>query len=124
MNLNIKRGDVYYAELPNSQSSAQSGCRPVLVIQNNIGNRFAPTVIIAPLTTRKKRHMPTHVDVMLDCGLNNESTVLVEQIMTIGKEQLSGVCLTRLPESVMDAVNQAIAVSVGLSPAAKFVGAF
>lgn len=83
----IKRGDIYYADLYPVVGSEQGGIRPVLIIQNDTGNHYSPTVIAAAITGRKKKPMPTHVQVCTK-GLNGQSIVLLEQIRTIDRQRL------------------------------------
>ncbi len=109
----ILRGDIYYADLHPAIGSEQDGIRPVLIIQNNIGNRFSPTVIAAAITSRqKKKHLPTHVPVGQVPGMHPNSIILTEQIRTLDKSRLFGYIGTIQPE-VMRAVDQAINISVG-----------
>ena len=88
--MEIKRGEIYYADLRPVIGSEQNGIRPVLIIQNDVGNHYSPTVIAAAITSRKRgRNMPTHVSVPDEQpGLNKCSTVLLEQVRTIDKERL------------------------------------
>lgn len=110
----VNRGEIYYANLSPSQGSEQGGLRPVLVIQNDVGNRHSPTTIIAPLTSRlAKRPLPVHVVLDATCGLSCESVVLCEQIRVVDKSRLS----TRLGEidsSTMERVDTALKISLGL----------
>lgn len=109
----VKRGEIYYADLCSAMGSEQSGIRPVLVIQNDIGNRFSPTTIVAAITSRKtKAKLPTHVLIEID-GLTTESTVLLEQIRTMDKSRLTD-CLGSLDQDTMAKVNDAAAISLGL----------
>ena len=86
----IRRGDIYYAYLNPVVGSEQGSCRPVLVVQNDIGNEHSPTVVIAPLTRNlRKNPLPTHVVIPKSCGLDRDSLVLVEQIRTIDRSRLS-----------------------------------
>jgi mRNA interferase MazF len=109
----VKRGDVYFADLSPVVGSEQGGVRPVLVIQNDIGNRFSPTVIVAAITAQiQKAKLPTHVE-MKNCGLPRDSYVLLEQIRTIDKRRLTkyiGVA----PKDVMQMIDKAIRISIGL----------
>lgn len=86
----VKRGEIYYVEFYNSVGSEQKGTRPVLVIQNDIGNRYSPTVIGVPLTSRIKKDLPTHMNITsTDCpGLKCDSTALFEQICTFDKTRI------------------------------------
>ena len=116
MRENIKRGDIFYADLSPVFGSEQGGMRPVLVIQNDIGNRFSPTVIIAAITSKiTKPKMVTHVAVPKSFnGLEKDSVILLEQIRTIDKERLQRK-ITHLDEPVMKKVDHALKVSLGLS---------
>ena len=110
----VLRGQMYYADLDPVIGSEQGGNRPVLVIQNNIGNRHSPTIIIAPITTRvKKLHQPTHIGVPPYFGLPQNSMVMLEQIRTIDKSRL-GSYVGCLDDDVMDYVDEALGISVGL----------
>ena len=113
--MNIKRGDIYYADLSPVVGSEQGGLRPVLIIQNDIGNRYSPTVIAAAITSRlSKTRLPTHIDVYADrVGLVKDSVILLEQVRTLDKRRLKEK-MGHLDESIMSEVNRAIAVSVGL----------
>jgi len=112
----IKRGDVFYVNLDPTKGSEQAGARPVLVIQNDVGNEYAPTVIIAPLTTKAfSRRYPTNVNIPKGtAGLKENSTVLLSQIRTIDKSRLER-RLGHLPSDLMHQVDQAIKLSLGLS---------
>ena len=111
----IRRGDIYYADLSPVVGSEQGGIRPVLIVQNNVGNRFSPTVIAAAITSRQsKDKMPTHIDVLADeYGLEKNSVILLEQIRTLDKKRLREK-MGHLDEGVMNQVNGAISVSFGL----------
>lgn len=113
--MNIKRGDIYYADLSPVVGSEQGGVRPVLIVQNDVGNRYSPTVIAAAITSRTdKSKLPTHIDVFADnFGLEKNSVILLEQIRTLDKKRLREK-MGHLDESVMDKVNSAISVSFGL----------
>ena len=121
--MNVKRGDIYYADLSPVVGSEQGGLRPVLIIQNDVGNRYSPTVIAAAITSRMgKNRLPTHIDIHADkVGLAKDSVVLLEQIRTLDKRRLKEK-MGRLDDSMMDAVNTAIAVSFGLSGAPSAYG--
>lgn len=114
----IKRGDIFYADLSPVVGSEQGGLRPVLIIQNDIGNRYSPTVIAAAITSRMdKARLPTHIDIHADrVGLAKDSVVLLEQIRTIDKRRLKEK-MGHLDPSVMSRVNNAIAISFGLGAA-------
>ncbi|GEP19631.1 type II toxin-antitoxin system PemK/MazF family toxin [Pediococcus argentinicus] len=111
----IKRGDLFYADLSPVVGSEQGGMRPVLVIQNNIGNRYSPTIIIAAVTSRiSKPKMPTHVAVRAgEAGIEKNSVVLLEQIRTIDKQRLHDQ-IGHLSEAHMNKIDEALRVSVGL----------
>lgn len=113
--MSVKRGDIYYADLSPVVGSEQGGLRPVLIIQNDVGNRYSPTVIAAAITSRLgKARMPTHIDVHADrVGLIKDSVILLEQVRTLDKRRLKEK-MGHLDESLMAEVNRAIAVSVGL----------
>lgn len=109
----VKRGEIYYADLSPAMGSEQEGIRPVVVIQNNVGNRYSPTVIVAAVTSRmNKNDLPTHVPIKIK-GLKFQSIVLLEQIRTIDRMRLKEY-VDRLRPQDMDAVDRALAVSVGL----------
>ena len=116
MNMNVRRGDIYYADLSPVVGSEQGGVRPVLIVQNDVGNRFSPTVIAAAITSQtEKNHLPTHIYIhSMECGLHKDSVVLLEQIRTLDKRRLKE-CMGRLADSTMDKVDQAISISFGLT---------
>ena len=111
----VRRGDIFYADLSPVVGSEQGGLRPVLIIQNDVGNRYSPTVIAAAITSRMgKTKLPTHIDVYADrVGLSKDSVILLEQIRTLDKRRLREK-MGHLDEEVMAEVNNAIAVSFGL----------
>ena len=117
--MNVKRGDIFYADLSPVVGSEQGGLRPVLIVQNDVGNRHSPTVIAAAITSRMtKSRLPTHIDVRCsvtntDAGLSCDSVILLEQIRTIDKTRLKEK-MGHLDESTMSRVNRAISVSFGL----------
>ena len=112
--MSIKRGDIYYADLSPVVGSEQGGLRPVLIIQNDVGNRYSPTVIAAAITSRMgKTRLPTHIDIHADkVGLAKDSVVLLEQIRTLDKRRLKE-RIGELPPSTMVQVNRAILISLG-----------
>ena len=115
MNKSINRGDLYYADLNPVVGSEQGGIRPVLIIQNDVGNKHSPTVIIAAITSKAmKATLPTHCVLNPHAGLDRDSVVLLEQIRTIDKRRLKDHVGT-LGQDDMSAVNKALAVSVGLN---------
>ena len=115
MERKIKRGDMYYANLAFGVGSEQSGFRPILIIQNNTGNKHSRTVIAALITSRteSKTKMPTHCPIKAQQGLGHDSLVLLEQIRTIDKARLKEFIGT-LDADAMSKIDKALAVSVGL----------
>ena len=115
MDTTVRRGDIFYADLSPVVGSEQGGIRPVLIIQNDMGNRHSPTVIAAAITSQmNKAKLPTHIELVgCNCGLTKDSVVLLEQIRTLDKRRLRE-HMGRLDPEVMDAVDRAIAVSFGL----------
>ncbi|NLT39509.1 MAG: type II toxin-antitoxin system PemK/MazF family toxin [Clostridiales bacterium] len=111
----VKRGDVYYADLSPVVGSEQGGTRPVLIVQNDTGNRHSPTVIAAAITSQiNKAKLPTHIELSgRSCGLSKDSVILLEQIRTIDKRRLKE-RMGKLDPDLMDRVDDAIAVSFGL----------
>ena len=113
--MNIKRGEIYYADLSPVVGSEQGGVRPVLIIQNDVGNKYSPTVIAAAITSqRDKTKLPTHISVnAAGCGLAKASIVLLEQVRTIDKQRLKEKMGT-LDTGSMGLVDKALSVSFGL----------
>ncbi|MDE6501952.1 MAG: type II toxin-antitoxin system PemK/MazF family toxin [Ruminococcus sp.] len=113
--MSVKRGEIYYADLSPVVGSEQGGIRPVLIVQNDVGNRYSPTVIAAAITSqRDKTHLPTHIEVQADkCGLSKDSIVLLEQIRTIDKKRLKDK-MGELDFNAMNKVNSALSISFGL----------
>ena len=111
----VKRGDVYFADLSPVVGSEQGGVRPVLVIQNDIGNRFSPTVIVAAITAQiQKAKLPTHVEIdAKKYGFERDSVILLEKIRTIDKQRLTDK-ITHLDEVMMSRVDEALQISLGL----------
>ena len=111
----VMRGEVYFAQLSPVQGSEQGGIRPVLVVQNDVGNRYSPTVIAAAITSRiNKAHLPTHIEIdSRDFGLTKESVILLEQIRTIDKKRLREK-IGHLDDEKMKSVNEALNISFGL----------
>lgn len=109
------RGDMYYADLGRGIGSEQKGYRPVLIIQNNVGNKYSPTVIIASITSRVgvKAKLPTHYFVNTESGLEAPSIVLLEQIRTIDKKRLDSY-IGHLSAAHINGIDKALAISVGL----------
>ena len=113
--MTVRRGDIYYADLSPVVGSEQGGVRPVLIVQNDVGNKFSPTVIAAARTSqRDKTNLPTHIEVdARDCGLAKDSIVLLEQVRTIDKRRLREK-MGALDDGSMGKVNEALSVSFGL----------
>ncbi|MBQ6337122.1 MAG: type II toxin-antitoxin system PemK/MazF family toxin [Ruminococcus sp.] len=113
--MNVKRGDIYYADLSPVVGSEQGGVRPVLIIQNDVGNRYSPTVIAAAITSKQsKNKLPTHIPIEAgDCGLQRDSVVLLEQVRTLDKRRLKEK-MGSVDVQSMKAINQALSVSFGL----------
>ena len=114
--MNIKRGDIYYADLSPVVGSEQGGLRPVLIVQNDVGNRYSPTVIAAAITSRMgKTKLPTHIDIPgFEAGLAKDSVILLEQVRTLDKKRLKEK-MGHLDEVTMNSVNSAIQISFGLN---------
>lgn len=114
--MNIKRGDIFYADLSPVVGSEQGGVRPVLIVQNDVGNKFSPTVIAAAITSqRDKTNLPTHIEINAgNTGLMKDSVVLLEQVRTIDKHRLKEK-MGSLDNGAMNKVNRAISVSFGLN---------
>lgn len=115
MNHTYLRGDMYYADLGKGIGSEQEGYRPIVIIQNNVGNKHSPTVIIASITSKRdaKAKLPTHYLIEAEAGLELPSIVLLEQLRTIDKRRLSSF-IGHLSEKHIQGINHALAVSVGL----------
>ncbi|MCI5751348.1 MAG: type II toxin-antitoxin system PemK/MazF family toxin [Oscillospiraceae bacterium] len=113
--MSVKRGEIYYADLSPVVGSEQGGIRPVLIVQNDVGNRHSPTVIAAAITSRcEKNKLPTHIELNASsCGLSKDSVVLLEQIRTIDKRRLKE-RMGELDPNSMTQVNNALSVSFGL----------
>lgn len=120
--MNVKRGDIFYADLSPVVGSEQGGLRPVLIVQNDIGNKYSPTVIAAAITSKMgKTKLPTHIDVKSgggeagnELGLAKDSVILLEQIRTLDKKRLKEK-MGHLDDLTMRKVNDAITVSFGLA---------
>src|SRR5690554_1831395 len=111
----MQRGEVYFADLSPVVGSEQGGVRPVLIIQNDIGNRFSPTVIVAAITAQiQKAKLPTHVEIDAEkYNFDRNSVILLEQVRTIDKQRLTDK-ITNLDESMMSRVDEALQISLGL----------
>ena len=112
----IKRGDMFYADLSPVVGSEQGGVRPVLIIQNDTGNKYSPTVIAAAITSQiGKNKLPTHIEIeSKEVGLKSDSVVLAEQIRTIDKSRLKEKIGHIVDEKIMGKINSAIGISFGL----------
>lgn len=117
----VKRGDIYYADLSPVIGSEQGGIRPVLIIQNDVGNKFSPTVIAAAITSQSdKAKLPTHIKVdTADSGLSKDSIVLLEQVRTLDKTRLKEK-MGSLDQSSMNKIDRALSVSFGLDISPRF----
>lgn len=110
----VKRGNIFYADLSPTIGSEQGGIRPVLIIQNDIGNYYSPTVIVTVLTSKVKKHLPTHINIPSGEGnLTMDSIALLEQIRTIDKDRLK-TYLGMASDEVMEKIDKAMLVSLGL----------
>ncbi len=114
--MTIKRGDIFYADLSPVVGSEQGGLRPVVIVQNDVGNKHSPTVIAAAITSKmNKARLPTHIEVIADeSGLNRNSVVLLEQVRTIDKKRLREK-MGHFDAGIMDRINSAIVISLGLN---------
>ena len=113
--MSVRRGEIYYADLSPVVGSEQGGVRPVLIVQNDVGNKYSPTVIAAAITSQKeKSKLPTHIEINAqNCGLAKNSVVLLEQIRTIDKKRMKE-RMGMLDEDAMYQVNSALSISFGL----------
>ena len=112
----VKRGEIYYADLSPVVGSEQGGVRPVMIIQNDVGNKYSPTVIVAAITSQiNKAKMPTHIEIDAQgYGLSRDSVVLLEQVRTLDKKRLKEK-IGMADEEIMEKVNDALAISFGLT---------
>lgn len=112
----VKRGDIFFADLSPVVGSEQGGIRPVLIIQNDIGNKYSPTTIVSAITSQRfKSRLPIHVDLAaIESQLNRDSVILLEQIRTLDKRRLRE-RIAHLPAPVMARIDQAIRISLGLT---------
>lgn len=115
MTIVAKRGDIFYADLSPVVGSEQGGIRPVIIIQNDVGNKYSPTVIVAAITSQiNKAKLPTHVEISSEeYGLNKDSVVLLEQIRTLDKKRLKEK-IGHMTDGDMKKVDEALSISVGL----------
>lgn len=109
----IKRGSIYLANLDPAIGSEQGGSRPVLVIQNNTGNKYSPTVIVAAITSKQKKSMPTHVKVQSKYGIEKNSVILLEQLRTIDKRRIFKK-VAELDKDVMGYIDDVLKFSLGI----------
>ena len=118
----IKRGELYYADLSPVVGSEQGGIRPVLIVQNDVGNRYSPTIIAAAVTSQlSKAKLPTHIELSADdYGLPKDSVVLLEQIRTLDKKRLKEK-IGELPVQLMEKVNNGLLISLGFLPPNTYV---
>lgn len=114
--MNVQRGEIYFADLSPVVGSEQGGIRPVLIIQNDIGNKFSPTVIVAAITAQiQKAKLPTHVEIKSkEYNLEKDSVILLEQIRTLDKTRLTDK-ITVLDSDMMKKIDQALEISLGLT---------
>ena len=112
----VKRGDIYYADLSPVVGSEQGGVRPVLIVQNDMGNKYSPTIIVAAITSQiNKAKLPTHVEISSEeYGLNKDSVILLEQIRTIDKRRLKDK-IGHISAFLMESVDNAVSISLGLT---------
>ncbi len=111
----VKRGDIYYADLSPVVGSEQGGIRPVLIVQNDVGNKYSPTIIISAITSQiNKAKLPTHIEISSDeYGLNKDSVILLEQVRTIDKRRLKEK-IGHINDELMSRVNDGLMISFGL----------
>lgn len=112
----ILRGELYYADLSPTVGSEQGGIRPILILQNDIGNRHSPTVIVAAVTGSHKKPLPTHVAIGCAKGVSKSSVVLLEQLRTIDRTRLCGY-IGKVSSKSLSQIDEALKISVGLAPA-------
>lgn len=122
--MTVRRGDIFYADLSPVVGSEQGGIRPVLIVQNDIGNKFSPTVIAAAITSQRfKTNLPTHIRVNADgSGLAKDSIILLEQVRTLDKQRLKEK-MGNLPDADMTRVDRALSVSLGIGATESTVAA-
>lgn len=112
----VLRGEIYYLNCNESNGSVQSGIRPVIVIQNNVGNTFSGTTIVIPLTSKKKKSIPTHIKIKKDKfnKLPQNSTALCEQILTVNQNDLFN-RIGYIKDQTMEEINKCLMISIGLA---------
>ena len=112
--MKVKRGEIYYADLSPVIGSEQAGVRPVLIVQNDVGNKFSPTIIAIAITSKQKVRLPTHIEIEgTRYGLDKDSVILAEQIRTLDKKRLREK-VGKLDEETMEKVKKAIEISFGI----------
>ena len=112
--MKVKRGEIYYADLSPVIGSEQAGVRPVLIVQNDVGNKFSPTIIAIAITSKQKVKLPTHIEIEgTKYGLDKDSVILAEQIRTLDKKRLREK-VGKLDEKIMEKVKKAIEISFGI----------
>ncbi len=110
----MQRGEIYFADLNPVIGSEQGGIRPVLIVQNDLGNKHSPTVIVAAITSRtEKAALPTHIEISDECGLNKRSIVLLEQIRTIDKKRILNY-IGKISKQDLEKIDLALAISIGV----------
>ncbi len=109
----IKRGDIFYADLDPIIGSEQGGIRPVLVVQNNVGNKYSPTLVVLPISSAKKPHLPTHIRICGSKMLSKDSIIMAEQIRTIDRNRLQKY-VGSLGLEIMEKVDMAMKISIGV----------
>lgn len=109
----IKRGDIFYADLDPVVGSEQGGIRPVLVVQNNVGNKYSPTLVVLPISTAKKHYLPTHIHIHSSTALPKDSIILAEQIRTIDRYRLKSY-VGSVDFGLMEKVEKAMKISIGV----------
>lgn len=119
VNVQYHRGDVVWVDLGNAVGSEQGKIRPAVIIQNEVGNKYSPCVIVAVMTSKEKKPMITHIGINPsdETGLTKSTTVMAEQIRTIDKSRILS-CIGRLSDRMMDCINKAILASLGINNAA------
>ena len=109
----IRRGDIFYADLNPIVGSEQGGIRPVLIVQNNVGNKYSPTLVVLPISTAKKHYLPTHIHIRDSKALPKDSIVLAEQIRTIDRYRLKNY-MGSVDLELMEKVEKAMKISIGV----------
>ena len=115
----VKKGDLFFADLSPVVGSEQGGIRPVLVVQNDVGNKYSPTIIVAAITSQSKAKLPTHVNLEADGGLSKNSVVLMEQLRTIDKKRLKEHIGT-LSSAQLPTVDKALSISLGIDESRQY----